>query len=134
VPKEIIQVLGDGWNFEINNWQYCHGKGLRGINKGCGLFGKLDKGHSQALNSFVRAVESSQSSPIPLNEIIEVLPLGYSDAGDDKINFYEIYLCFRFRLYWSTTASIFASKGHKVTGVDVSPQVINIINSGKIHS
>jgi hypothetical protein len=32
----------------------------------------MDKGHSNALASFIHAVESHQPSPIPLNEIIEV--------------------------------------------------------------
>ena len=31
------------------------------------------------------------------------------------------------------TASIFATKGHKVNGVDVSSHVVDTINSGKIH-
>lgn len=31
------------------------------------------------------------------------------------------------------TASIFATRGHKVIGVDVSPRVVEIINNGKIH-
>jgi UDP-N-acetyl-D-mannosaminuronic acid dehydrogenase len=31
------------------------------------------------------------------------------------------------------TASIFATKGHHVNGVDVSPRVVDTINSGKIH-
>ena len=72
VPKEMIQVSGTGWNFEINNWQQCRGQGVWGINKGWGLFQKMDKGHSNALASFIHAVESRQPSPIPLNEIIEV--------------------------------------------------------------
>jgi len=72
VPKEMIQVSGNGWSFEINNWQHCRGRGVWGINKGWGLFKKLDKGHAQALASFMHAVESNQPSPIPLNEIIEV--------------------------------------------------------------
>jgi predicted dehydrogenase len=72
VPKEMIQVSGTGWNFEINNWQQCRGQGVWGINKGWGLFQKMDKGHSNALAAFIHAVESRQPSPIPLNEIIEV--------------------------------------------------------------
>ena len=72
VPKEIIQVSGAGWSFEINNWQQCRGQGVWGINKGWGLFKKLDKGHAHALAAFTHAVESKQPSPIPLNEIIEV--------------------------------------------------------------
>lgn len=31
------------------------------------------------------------------------------------------------------TASMLATKGHTVVGVDVSPEIVNIINSGKIH-
>jgi len=72
VPKEIIQVSGNGWSFEINNWQKCRGHGVWGVNKGWGLFKKLDKGHAHALASFIHAVESHQPSPIPLNDIIEV--------------------------------------------------------------
>ncbi len=72
VPKEIIQVSGTGWSFEINNWQQCRGHGVWGINKGWGLLKKLDKGHAHALSSFIHAVESNQPSPIPLNEILEV--------------------------------------------------------------
>lgn len=72
VPKEIIQVSGAGWNLEINNWQQCRGRGVWGINKGRGLFQKMDKGHSNALATFTHAVESNLPSPIPLNEIIEV--------------------------------------------------------------
>lgn len=72
VPKEMIQVSGAGWNLEINNWQQCRGRGVWGINKGRGLFKKLDKGHANALVAFIHAVESHQPSPIPLNEIIEV--------------------------------------------------------------
>ena len=72
VPKEIIQVSGTGWSFEINNWQQCRGHGVWGINKGWDLFKKLDKGHAHALSSFIHAVEAHQPSPIPLNEILEV--------------------------------------------------------------
>jgi predicted dehydrogenase len=72
VPKEMIQVTGKRWNFEINNWQQCRGQGVWGINKGWGLFQKMDKGHSNALASFIHAVDSHQPSPIPLSEIIEV--------------------------------------------------------------
>ena len=72
VPKEIIQVSGTGWSFEINNWQQCRGQGVWGINKGWGLFKKLDKGHANALAAFIHAVESNHPSPIPLNEILEV--------------------------------------------------------------
>ena len=31
------------------------------------------------------------------------------------------------------TASVFATKGKRVLGVDVVPQVVNTINEGKIH-
>ncbi len=72
VPKEVILVSGSNWNFKINNWQQCRGQGIWGINKGWGLFNKINKGHSHALALFVHAVELHQSSPIPLNEIIEV--------------------------------------------------------------
>lgn len=72
VPKEIIQVSGTGWSFEINNWKQCRGHGVWGINKGWGLFNKLDKGHAHALASFIHAVEAHQPSPIALNEILEV--------------------------------------------------------------
>ena len=72
VPKEMIQVSGTGWNLEINNWQQCRGRGVWGINKGWGLFKKLDKGHANALTAFIHAVDSHQPSPIPIDEIIEV--------------------------------------------------------------
>jgi predicted dehydrogenase len=72
VPKEIIHVSGTGWSFEINNWKQCRGHGVWGINKGWGLFNKLDKGHAHALASFIHAVEAHQPSPIALNEILEV--------------------------------------------------------------
>lgn len=72
IPKEIIQVAGDKWNFEITNWQQCRGRGIWFIDQGCGLFNKMNKGHARALTLFIRAVESNQPSPIPLNEIIEV--------------------------------------------------------------
>ena len=72
VAKEVIQVHGDKWNFEITNWQKCRGSGIWFVNKGWGLFNKMNKGHSRALALFIRAVESDQPSPIPLNEIIEV--------------------------------------------------------------
>ena len=72
VPKELIQISGKDWSLEINNWRQCRGQGVWGVNKGWGLFKKMDKGHTQALASFIQAVETTQFSPIPLNEIIEV--------------------------------------------------------------
>ena len=42
-------------------------------------------------------------------------------------------VCHGVGLYWPPTASVLATQGYDVLGVDVKPEIVNTINEGKIH-
>lgn len=71
LPKEIIEVSGEGFSAVIHNWAQLRSEGLGGLRSG-GFWSRAPrKGHPEALRAFLSAVQGGPP-PIPLEEIIEV--------------------------------------------------------------
>ena len=69
LPKERIEVAGDGWSAEIDNWKSLSSQNLPGISVLPAWLGgpARGKGHAEALTAFL-----ARSTPVPLDEIEEV--------------------------------------------------------------
>ena len=69
LPKERIEVAGDGWSAEIDNWKSLSSQNLPGISVLPAWLGgpARGKGHAEALAAFL-----SRSTPVSLDEIEEV--------------------------------------------------------------
>jgi predicted dehydrogenase/threonine dehydrogenase-like Zn-dependent dehydrogenase len=71
IPKEMIEVKGNGFSAEIHNWSRLRSRGLGGLWKG-GFWSRAPrKGHDEALAAFLSGVKSNVV-PIPLGELFEV--------------------------------------------------------------
>lgn len=71
LPKEIIEVYGDTYFAQIRNWSQLTSRGLRGLRQG-GFWSRAPrKGHPEAIEAFLKAVQGAPV-PIPLDEILEV--------------------------------------------------------------
>jgi predicted dehydrogenase/NADPH:quinone reductase-like Zn-dependent oxidoreductase len=71
VPKEVIEVSGQGFSAEIHNWSQLRSRGLGGIRQG-GFWSRAPrKGHVEALGAFLAAIREGPP-PIPPEEIFEV--------------------------------------------------------------
>ena len=71
VPKEVIEVSGQGFSAEIHNWSRLRSRGLGGIRHG-GFWSRAPrKGHAEALGAFLAAIRGGPP-PIPPGEIFEV--------------------------------------------------------------
>ncbi len=71
LPKEIIEVTGDGFTARITNWAQLRSAGLGGLRQGGFWNRRPRKGHPEALQAFFAAVHGAPA-PIPLGEILEV--------------------------------------------------------------
>lgn len=71
LPKETVDVSGDGWSARILNWSKLTSSGLGGLSKGSWWSRAPRKGHPQALQVFLSATTSGPA-PIPFPEIAEV--------------------------------------------------------------
>lgn len=70
-PKERIEITGEKFHAEIDNWARLTTRGLGGLSQG-GLWNRSpDKGHREALAAFIAASRGAPP-PMPLEEIIEV--------------------------------------------------------------
>ena len=69
LPKERIEVAGDGWSAEIDNWKSLSSQNLPGISVLPAWLGgpARGKGHAEALAAFL-----ARSTPVSLDEIEEV--------------------------------------------------------------
>ena len=69
LPKERIEVAGDGWSAEIDNWKSLSSQNLPGISVLPAWLGgpARGKGHAEALTAFL-----ARSTPVSLDEIEEV--------------------------------------------------------------
>ena len=69
LPKERVEVAGDGWSAEIDNWKSLSSQNLPGISVLPAWLGgpARGKGHAEALAAFL-----SRSTPVSLDEIEEV--------------------------------------------------------------
>lgn len=71
IPKEHIKVSGKNWSAEIHNWARLTSVGL-GASCGWPWSRAPHKGHPEALNAFLSAVNGKSPTPIPFEEIFEV--------------------------------------------------------------
>ena len=69
-PKERLEVFSSGKIFQLDNFRKLKAWGISGFTT-CRSFSQ-DKGQLACCSAFLSAIESGTSSPIPLNEIIEV--------------------------------------------------------------
>lgn len=70
-PKEQIEVIGENFGAEIDNWAKLTTRGLGGLRRG-GLWSRTSrKGHREALTAFVAGTRGA-SAPMPLDEVMEV--------------------------------------------------------------
>ena len=69
LPKERIEVAGEGWSAEIDNWKSLSSQNLPGISVLPAWLGgpTRGKGHAEALTAFL-----ARSTPVSLDEIEEV--------------------------------------------------------------
>ena len=69
LPKERVDVAGDGWSAEIDNWKSLSSQNLPGISVLPAWLGgpARGKGHAEALAAFL-----ARSTPVSLDEIEEV--------------------------------------------------------------
>jgi predicted dehydrogenase/threonine dehydrogenase-like Zn-dependent dehydrogenase len=81
VAKEAIELSGDGWRAEIQNWARLRTEGLGGVAWGNRWSKAPQKGHPEALRAFLDACEGRGSAPIPLEEIDEVSRLAVIMQG-----------------------------------------------------
>ena len=74
LPKERLEVSGEGWSAEINNWQSLCSTNLPGASAPPSWLGgpARGKGHVEALNAFLSAVRTAGPSPVSLDEIEEI--------------------------------------------------------------
>ena len=74
LPKERLEVSGEGWSAEINNWQSLCSTNLPGASAPPSWLGgpARGKGHVEALNAFLSAVRSAGPPPVSLDEIEEI--------------------------------------------------------------
>jgi predicted dehydrogenase len=71
LPKEIIEVRGDGYSARIHNWARLTSSGLGGLRLGAFWSRAPRKGHPEALAAFMQAVQGA-AAPITPGEILEV--------------------------------------------------------------
>ena len=71
VPKELIEISGEGYSAQIHNWSRLTSRGLGGLSQGSFCSRAPRKGHPEAIKVFVNAVHGARE-PIPLAEIFEV--------------------------------------------------------------
>ncbi|MBL6991980.1 MAG: bi-domain-containing oxidoreductase [Bacteriovoracaceae bacterium] len=69
-PKERLEVFCGRRILCLDNFHTLMGYGWKGFRKA--KLWAQDKGHENCINAFVKAVKDGESSPVPLDEIIEV--------------------------------------------------------------
>lgn len=69
-PKERLEVFCAGRVLQLDNFRTLRGWGWKGFSK-MNLW-RQDKGQAACAGAFVNAVKQGSSSPIPLNEVVEV--------------------------------------------------------------
>ena len=72
VPKERIEVTGEGYSATIDNWARPKSRGLDGLALGSRWSRTPRKGHPEALAAFLAAVRGDRAEPIAFQEILEV--------------------------------------------------------------
>jgi len=72
VPKEQVEVSGEGWSATIHNWARLTSSGLGGASLGWPWSKAPHKGHPEALAAFLAAADGKAPPPIPLDEVLEV--------------------------------------------------------------
>lgn len=67
-PKERVEVFADGKVMMIDNFRVTKGWGVKGKCK----TSNQNKGHAEGLTAFIEAIKNGESSPIPVEELLEV--------------------------------------------------------------
>ena len=75
IPKEFIEINGGNWSISINNWMYLISVGLNGFKYGNRITSGIQKGHKEALQSFLMSVEKTTNCSISIDEIFEITQL-----------------------------------------------------------
>jgi predicted dehydrogenase len=69
-PKERVEVFGGGRVLQLNNFRELRGYGWPNFRKMRSW--RQDKGQTQCVAAFLEAVRTTQGSPIPIEELLEV--------------------------------------------------------------
>ncbi len=69
-PKERVEVFADGKILALDNWRKLRGYGWKSF-RAMNLW-RQDKGNAACIREWLRAIQSGQPSPIPLDELMEV--------------------------------------------------------------
>lgn len=74
MPKERLEVAGEGWSAEIDNWKCLRSIHLPVVSAWPAWLGgpTRGKGHAEALTAFLSAVRTGGPAPVSLDEIEEV--------------------------------------------------------------
>jgi len=74
MPKERLEIAGEGWSAEIDNWKCLRSIHLPVVSAWPAWLGgpARGKGHAEALTSFLSAVRAGGPAPVSLDEIEEV--------------------------------------------------------------
>ena len=74
MPKERLEVAGEGWSAEIDNWKCLRSIHLPVVSAWPAWLGgpTRGKGHAEALTAFLFAVRTGGPAPVSLDEIEEV--------------------------------------------------------------
>ncbi len=70
ISKERLEVYADGKVIQMDNFRSLKATGWKNLKSR--KLSKQDKGHAEEIRQFIAALGSGQSSPIPLDELIEV--------------------------------------------------------------
>jgi len=71
LPKELVDVRGQGFTAMIHNWTRLRSQGLGGLRKGGFWRQRPAKGHEEAVKAFLKAIKGGPE-PMPVEEIFEV--------------------------------------------------------------
>ena len=70
-PKERLEIFGGGRVIQMDNFKKMSGFDWPGFKKQKLM--KQDKGHARGINTFLECIKSGSPSPIPFEEIVEVM-------------------------------------------------------------
>ncbi|RJQ24784.1 dehydrogenase [Candidatus Parcubacteria bacterium] len=84
-PKERLEVFCSGKVLQLDNFRVLRGYGWTGFKKM--RLWRQDKGHEAELKAFVEAVENGAPSPVPFEEMIEVMETTIHLASADYADF-----------------------------------------------
>ncbi len=78
-PKERLEIFCGGRILHLDNFRILKGYGWKNFNKM--KLWQQDKGHAAGVKAFVQAVQGGKQSPVPFEEIVEVMKMAIQVSG-----------------------------------------------------